>query len=100
MPFGLTEDQINEIRDVFVANGNIENVLLFGSRAKGNFKPGSDVDLALKGERVTIQDQLDILRKLDELNFPMKFDVIIYNQISDPDVIEHINRIGVSFFNT
>jgi len=73
-------------------------VLIFGSRVKGNFKPGSDVDFALKGKDLKMDDILKLQNKLDELNLPYKFDLIIYGNLSDKDLIEHINRAGVIFY--
>ena len=97
MTFGLKEEQKEDILTVFKNENKINEVVIFGSRAKGNYKPGSDIDLALKGS-LDLNDLLKLYNKLDDINLPYKFDLIIYEQIKDKDVIEHIKRVGISLF--
>jgi predicted nucleotidyltransferase len=98
MPFGLKEDVINKIKLVLAGDKTISEAVIFGSRAKGNNKTGSDIDIALKGTNIELDTILKLHSKLDDLNLPYKFDLLIYNQIKDNDVIEHINRAGISFY--
>jgi len=98
MPYGLKEEQIEGIKTVFAGNPNVAEVILFGSRAKGNYKPGSDVDFALKGIDLKLDDILALNSKLEDLNLPYIFDLLIYDQIKDIAVIDHINRAGISFY--
>ena len=49
MPYGLTDIELQKLLEVFAQNGRIEQVILYGSRAKGNFKPITDVDITLVG---------------------------------------------------
>lgn len=99
MKFGLSQKDILLINSVFSRFHEVEEVLIFGSRAKGNYKKGSDIDLAVKGKKVNdnlvshIKGILD-----DELPLPYKFDVVNYATISNPDFIAHINRVGVVFY--
>ncbi len=95
MQYGLTGKQLNEILDIITANPAVEEAILFGSRAKGNYRNGSDVDIALKGENLTLTDVLHIDNQLDDTYLPYTFDIILYRHINDPDVIEHINRVGI-----
>ncbi|MET3127143.1 putative nucleotidyltransferase [Arcicella rosea] len=95
MQYGLTNKQLNEILDIITANPAVEEAILFGSRAKGNYRKGSDVDIALKGENLTLTDVLHIDNQLDDTYLPYTFDIILYRHINDPDVIEHINRVGI-----
>lgn len=96
---GLKKETIAQIHSVLERHPQVEKAILYGSRAKGNFKPGSDVDLALVG-----QDDLDtktlhrIMDEIEELLLPYTFDLSIYHQISDPDVIDHIRRVGIVFY--
>ena len=53
MNSGLTESTTAQIRDVFSKHPEIDQVILYGSRAKGNYKPGSDIDLTLIGSSIT-----------------------------------------------
>jgi len=98
MKFGLENSIIKQINAVFVKHPQIEKVILYGSRAKGNHKKGSDLDLTLAGESLTLSLQHQIEIELDDLFLPYTFDISIFNQISNPDLIDHINRVGVVFY--
>jgi predicted nucleotidyltransferase len=73
-------------------------VVIYGSRAKGTFKPASDIDLTLLGEKLNLTIQYKIENDLDDLMLPYLFDISIFNQISNTDLVEHINRVGIVFF--
>ena len=78
----------------------VELASIFGSRAKGNFKNGSDVDIALKGTGLDFDIQSQISYWLnEETNMPYKFDVLIYEYIREPKLQEHIDRVGVEIYN-
>ena len=79
-------------------NPKIEKAILFGSRAKGNFEPGYDIDIALTGDDLNLKDILNAKSEIDDLYLPWKFDLIIYERIKEKALIEHINRAGVSLF--
>jgi predicted nucleotidyltransferase len=68
------------------------------SRAKGNFKPGSDIDMVLKGTKIDLHLLNKISLELDDLLLPYIFDVSIYHQISNPDLIAHISLFGKTFY--
>lgn len=70
--------------------------MIFGSRAKGNYKPGSDVDIALRGENITLNTVNKISFALnEESNMPYQFDVLNYHSIREPALCEHIDRVGI-----
>ncbi|GAB3918671.1 nucleotidyltransferase domain-containing protein [Larkinella terrae] len=94
MPFGLNESQLNAITDLLSRNGRIEEAVVFGSRAKGTHRPGSDMDIALKGSGLNLDDVLNLSIALDELWLPIRFDLVIYNRITEPALRDHIDRIG------
>lgn len=98
MPFGLKENDYKLIKNVFHSISKIEEVIVFGSRAMGTEKPGSDVDLALKGNDITLNDILKLKHKLEELPIIYDFDVINYDTINTPALIEHIDRHGILFY--
>ncbi|MDO8728028.1 MAG: nucleotidyltransferase domain-containing protein [Candidatus Methanoperedens sp.] len=75
----------------------IEQALIFGSRAKGNYRPGSDVDIVLKGNVNEITTEIGFSLNEDSL-LPYKFDVLDYNSISNKNLIDHINRVGIVFY--
>ena len=97
--FGLKETTIEKICGVLAQFPQVEKAVIYGSRAKGNYKNGSDIDLTLRGGPDLA---LDILYKidgqLDDLLLPYTFDLSIFGQLSDPDFIDHIQRVGLVFY--
>lgn len=98
MRFGLREDIIERINSVFEKHPQVNEVVLYGSRAKGNFKNGSDIDLTIKGEQLDLDVLNKITWQLDDLLLPWKIDISIYQKISNSELIEHINRVGKLFY--
>jgi predicted nucleotidyltransferase len=96
---GLTKEEIDSMRAVFSKFKPIEEVVIYGSRAMGNFKPASDIDLTLKGENIDLSLLTEIEFDLDDLMLPYKFDISIYNRITNPDFLDHIKRVGKKIFN-
>lgn len=94
--YGLNKTDIREMVSIFKSHTGIEEVILFGSRAKGNYKNGSDIDLALKGEKLRLDDILNLFLELDELYLPYKIDMIIYHHLDNQELINHIKRVGVT----
>ena len=95
---GLTEKEIYDIQAVFSNYPQIEEVLIYGSRAKGNYQPASDIDLALKGSGINTSLQTQIEFDLDDLLLPYKFDLSIYDKISNSNFLEHINKVAKTFY--
>lgn len=95
---GLDFPVIKKIRAVFSGFPQIEQVLLYGSRAKGNFRPGSDIDLTLMGEQLTMSQLIQIENELDDLSLPYKIDLSLLHAIESKDLIDHIHRIGIMFY--
>ena len=98
MKFGLENETITAMHQVFAQYPQLEEVVLYGSRAKGNYKRGSDIDISLKGNALTFTDLLQIEGELDDLLLPYKIDISLYKHIKDTDVLEHIDNIGKPFF--
>lgn len=96
---GLTNGQIEQINRALAKIPHIERAVLFGSRAKGTFKAGSDIDLALIGSDTDFADLLLADNALDDLDFPYFFDLVLYEHISDIDVRTHIDRVGVTLYH-
>ncbi len=100
MKYGLSESVVEKIHGVLSAYTEVERAILYGSRAKGNYRNGSDIDLTLIGnENLSRQIMFRILEDLDNLLLPYKFDLSLYKNIEDPEVIDHIERVGVTFYN-
>lgn len=99
--YGLEEDTISKINEVFSKYSQIEKVILYGSRAKGNYHNGSDIDITLKGKKLTLSNSVyPIAEELDELYLPYMFDISIFSHIKDHDMIDHINRVGKVFYTS
>lgn len=98
MQYGLSENTINVIRRCLERYHGIESAVLFGSRAMGNYKNGSDIDLALKGSSLTISEVSRLENDIDDLLLPYKFDISIFHQISNQELLEHIERVGKLFY--
>ena len=99
MKYGLPPSTIRGICAVLSRYPQVERALLYGSRAKGNYKTGSDIDLTLcGGADLTLNVLYRILDDLDELLLPYTIDLSIFGDIGDPDVVEHIQRVGVLFY--
>ncbi len=98
MPYGLTDNQISRVLNVLQENIKIQKVILYGSRVKGNFSPGSDIDLALIGDALDLKDIIYFRVKLDNLPILNKIDLVIFDQITEPALVDHINRLGVVIY--
>jgi len=100
MQYGLRKETIEKVNRIFAQYDKVEEVILYGSRAKGNFKPGSDIDLTLKGKGINLKLLNKISLELDDLLLPYTFDLSIYNHIKQPDLIDHIVRVGKVFYKS
>ncbi|MBD3755876.1 MAG: nucleotidyltransferase domain-containing protein [Gammaproteobacteria bacterium] len=97
--FGLPDETRLAMQRVFARYPEIQKVVIYGSRAKGNYRPGSDIDLTLLGEAIDNTILSKVLVDLDDLNTPYLMDVSIFKQLSSADLIEHIARVGQVFYN-
>ncbi len=92
--FGLRDEEIKQIKKVFSKFPAIKQAIIYGSRAKGTFKKGSDIDIVLVGEKLDLDTLLNIRMELDDLNLPYQIDISIYHKIENPELLEHIRRVG------
>lgn len=96
--FGLSEQTIAKIRSVFARYHEIDEVFIYGSRAKGNYNKYSDIDITLKGCCLTKDLLTKIIFDIDDLLLPYEFDISSFDTITNPDVVDHINRVGQLFY--
>lgn len=96
--YGLSDLVINDISGVFAGEPNIREVLIFGSRAKGNYTDNSDIDLALKGRDLTMKYLLNLSLKMDDLDPLYKIDMVVYDDSIYTPLKEHIDRVGKVFY--
>lgn len=93
-PFGLPPATLDKLNKVFARHNAIDAVLIYGSRAKGNYRAGSDIDLTIKGSEIPFAEFMQI----DDLMLPYSVDLSQYRQISNADLIAHIDRVGVEIY--
>lgn len=98
MKYGLPDTAIEKINAVFASFPEVKKVVLYGSRAKGNYKPSSDIDLTLYGEVLNSSLCGDIADKLDELLLPYMIDLSVFVELKHPELEAHIERVGVVFY--
>lgn len=98
MNFGISEKSYKLICHALLQFPELERVLIFGSRAKGNYKPGSDIDLAIEGKQCTTKTAFQIAALLNEtLPIPYHVDVVCLNELKQESLKEHIHRVGIPF---
>jgi len=98
MKFGLALEMIDKINSVFMKYPEVEEVIIYGSRAKGNYRNGSDIDISLKGKDLNDSIRSKIFLDIDDLDTPYLFDISIFDKLKSPDLEEHINRVGQVFY--
>jgi len=96
--YGLSGETIDGIRKVFQNFSELKEVVLYGSRAMGNYRNGSDIDIALKGKELNLHLLNRISLELDDLMLPYTFDISIYDHIDSEELIDHIVRRGVVLY--
>ncbi|MDD4373995.1 MAG: nucleotidyltransferase domain-containing protein [Bacteroidales bacterium] len=96
--FGLDEDLRSNFNKIFASFPEIEKVIIYGSRAKGNYREGSDIDLCLVGDDLNEAIRKRVWLMLDELNTPYLIDLSVFNQLESESLIDHIQRVGEIFY--
>ena len=97
-PFGLSAATLEKLNSVFAQHTAIVTVLIYGSRAKGNYRTGSDIDLTIKGDEIPFTEFMQIEDQIDDLMLPYTVDLSQYRQLENTDLIAHIDRVGVAIY--
>lgn len=95
--YGLTKRDMDTIWSIFRSFPEVETVYLFGSRAKGNYRLGSDVDLAIMNEGVNSRTLSKLNGKFEESSLPYNIDLVDFTRLTKQEFIEHIQRVGIPF---
>jgi predicted nucleotidyltransferase len=98
MRFGLTEREFGIVRDILATYPEVEQVVIYGSRAMGNFHSGSDLDLTLFGQNVDDATRRHIGSDLDESLLPYTVDLSIFHKLDNENLKDHIRRRGKVFY--
>lgn len=96
---GIPEKSLNMLIAILEKFDFIEKVVVYGSRAKGNYRPGSDIDLAVFSSTMTFSDQMHLELAIDELLMPYSVDVLHFEKLTNEKLIEHIIRVGVPLYS-
>lgn len=96
--FGLSAATLDKLNSVFVRHDAIDAVLIYGSRAKGNYRAGSDIDLTIKGGEIPFSELMQIEDQIDDLMLPYTVDLSQYRKLENADLIAHIDRVGVEIY--
>lgn len=97
--FGLSDRCIATIRDILVHHPEVETAILYGSRAIGSHRPGSDIDLTLTGPTLKHRHLMAIAGALEESDIPYTVDLSLREHIDNPKVLAHIARVGMVFYS-
>lgn len=97
MSFGLNETTIQRMHDVLAKYPAVEQAIIYGSRAMGNYREGSDIDITLIG-KVSDTVRSRIWLDLDDLNMPYLIDLSVFQELKSESLIGHIQRVGKLFY--
>ena len=99
--FGLSQGVIDGIRSVLSRHPSVRRAVLYGSRAKGNYRQGSDIDLTLceeQGQTISSREVALILDEIDDLLLPYTLDLSVFEQLGNAELRAHIERVGQIFY--
>jgi uncharacterized protein len=98
MKFGLSQSTLDRLTEVFKNFPEVESVVIYGSRAKGNYKPGSDIDLTLRGHSITQHQCNEIAESIDALLLPYSVDLSVLSTLNHAELEAHIARVGQDLY--
>jgi predicted nucleotidyltransferase len=97
--FGLTTETVEKIVKILAQNPQIHSAVIYGSRAKGTYKTGSDIDLCIMAPAMDLSAKFKLETDLDDLLLPYKIDLSLFHKIDNADLKDHIIRVGKSIYN-
>ncbi len=98
MEFGLSDNTCVTVRNILKQHLAIEKAVIYGSRAKGNYKNGSDIDLTLFGDGLDLKVVSAVAGALDDSSIPYTVDLSMFEKIDNTALREHITRVGKVFY--
>lgn len=100
MQNGLSDRTLNTLHSIFRKYSGVRQAILYGSRAKGNYYNGSDIDVSLiTDDAFTRADLLHIIGDFDDSDMPYFVDVSVYDDLSNPELKAHIDRVGKALYS-
>ncbi|MCD6527566.1 MAG: nucleotidyltransferase domain-containing protein [Desulfuromonas sp.] len=95
--FGLTDRDMTTIQNILGKYPEVETMVVFGSRAMGTHKPGSDVDLAIMDAEVDDSVLCKLINDFSDSCLPYFVDLVCYAALENPELKEHIDSVGIPF---
>ena len=96
--FGLSDHTLSIVRGILADCPGVEKAILYGSRAKGNYLKGSDIDLTLMGTQLNHRLLSKIAGQFEESTIPYQVDLSLKDHLDNPNLMAHIERVGVVFY--
>ncbi|MDO4172025.1 MAG: nucleotidyltransferase domain-containing protein [Prevotellaceae bacterium] len=97
---GISDIEESKLISVLKSYPAVEKAVVYGSRAKGNYKAFSDIDMTLFGDKLTHSDLIHIYSDIDDLLLPYEMDLSLYKSLNNKALIDHINRVGITIYQT
>lgn len=97
--FGLSQQTLAELKKVLLSVPSVDSVIVFGSRARGDYHPYSDLDISLVGADVSLSDVARIEAEIDDLLLPFRCDINVYSTLRNAALVQNIDREGINLFN-
>ncbi len=98
-PFGLSQATMQKLVHIFSTQQKVQRVVIYGSRAKGNYREGSDIDLVLDAPDISFLEKLNLNTAISESNIPYLVDLSVLHELKHPGLLDHIERIGQVFYS-
>jgi uncharacterized protein len=98
MNHGLSNSTVEKICSILAKYPQVKKAVLYGSRAKGTYKPGSDIDLTLVGPELSTKLSMDIAQQLDDLLLPYTIDLSVFDLLNHAELKAHIERVGIELY--
>jgi predicted nucleotidyltransferase len=95
---GLSNSIISRLQKEFESTPSVLQAQVYGSRAKGNYRLGSDIDIALFGPQLAPRQLLALENRLDDLLLPYQIDLCHFETLQNPALIDHIKRFGITIY--
>ena len=92
---GLSQKSLRAIADVVYSNAHVQEAKIFGSRAIGTYREGSDIDICLFGQELTLSDLNCIAGELEDLNIPQLVDLVNFRTIKNENLLKHIEEFSI-----
>ena len=95
MKYGLSEETYNKIKSI-INKYNKYEFKIFGSRARGDYKTNSDIDIAII-DFVEDIEKFEIKNEFDLLDIPYSIDLIFVQDITKQEFLDSIKREGIKY---